>query len=180
MLRSAAGRAVARGAPAAAVPLLRRALEEPLDPAARTSTLLELGHAERRADRHSDAIAHLREAARLAADPLTRCDAVISLALSVGPVPEHNRELIPIVTAALDDSARLDRERWLMLQTALLSALYNSWSSETWSSEDPLTAEIGCPSSRSSGGDTRPRPVLHTELPFRLHHRRSSCLLGQT
>jgi DNA-binding CsgD family transcriptional regulator len=137
ILRSAATRAVDRGAPEAAVPLLRRALEEPLDPDARTSTLLELGQAERRADRHADAIEHLREAARLTADPLARCDAVISLALSVGPAPDQNRESIPIVTAALDDSASLDHERRLKLQAALLSALYNSQSSE-----DPRAAQI--------------------------------------
>ena len=146
------------GAPEAAVPLLRRALEEPLDPDARTSTLLELGHAERRADRHADAIEHLREAAQLAADPVTRCDAVISLALSVGPVPDQNRELIPIVTAALDDPASLDRERRLMLETALLSALYYSWSSE-----DPRAAAdrggVCCPRRRHPGGVHRARPA---------------------
>ena len=136
-LRSAARRAVDQGAPGAAVPLLRRALEEPLDPDSRTSTLLELGHAERRADRPTDAIEHLREAAQLAADPVTRCDAVISLALSVGAAPDQNRELVSIATAALDDTASLDRERRLMLQTALLSALHNSWSSQ-----DPRAAQI--------------------------------------
>ena len=129
-LRSAACRAVERGAPGAAVTLLRRALEEPLDPAARTSTLLELGHAERRADRHADATEHLREAARLAADPITHCDAVVSLAVSVRAAPEQNRAVIPIVAAALDDATSLDRERRLMLQTALLSVLYYSWSAQ--------------------------------------------------
>jgi hypothetical protein len=94
---------------------------------------LELGRAERGADRHAEAIEQLREAVRLAADPLTRCDAVISLGLSVGAAPDRNREFIPLVTAALDDAAELDGERRLMLK----SALYNSWSLK-----GPRAAEI--------------------------------------
>ena len=64
-LCAAADRALARGAPNAAVVLLGRALEEP--PAERRGAVLAaLGRAERHAGRTEDAVRHLREAIGLA------------------------------------------------------------------------------------------------------------------
>ena len=68
-LREAASRALARGAPDTAVTYLRRALEEPPEPAARVETLSELGLAERRVDVVAGA-GHLEEALREVEDPV--------------------------------------------------------------------------------------------------------------
>ena len=62
LLRGAAERALARGAPDAATSLLERALAEPPDTDCRGSLLFELGHAERCTGRLDAAVGHLREA----------------------------------------------------------------------------------------------------------------------
>ena len=86
-LRAAAAAALARGAPDAAVRLLRRARAEPPPPEARTDTLLELGHAEaaagapEAAERLEAAIDALGEEAADAGDEARRRRAGACLAL---------------------------------------------------------------------------------------------------
>jgi hypothetical protein len=78
-LRSAAERALARGAATTAIAYLRRALSEAGESAVRGTVLAELGMAERGADLAA-AAAHLREAVELSADAETRAQ----LALECG------------------------------------------------------------------------------------------------
>ncbi|WP_460715051.1 BTAD domain-containing putative transcriptional regulator [Nocardioides dilutus] len=68
ILRAAAGTAISRGAPEAAVALLRRALEEPVTGPDRVHVLVELGRVEVNVDGPS-AVAHLTEAYAALDDP---------------------------------------------------------------------------------------------------------------
>jgi DNA-binding SARP family transcriptional activator len=70
-LRAAARTAMARGASDSAVVLLRRALDEPVQPDARAQVLIELGLVETLLDGPAGA-AHLTEAYELVADPAER------------------------------------------------------------------------------------------------------------
>ena len=79
VLRAAATRAIAVGAPEAAVRYLRRALAEPPHPAARPGLLLELGRA-LTASGDPDAVATLGEALELNHDPQARSAAYRTLA----------------------------------------------------------------------------------------------------
>jgi DNA-binding CsgD family transcriptional regulator len=92
-LREAATRSLARGAADAAVTYLRRALEEPPEPADRIETLTELGLAERRVDVVAGA-AHLEEALNGVADPVARARLGLELGrsffrLNRGPEAVH-------------------------------------------------------------------------------------------
>ena len=80
-LVEAAREAVGQGAPAAAVPMLARALAEPPSQAVRFPLLLELGRAESALGLPA-AAEHLREAHRLAASPLDRGRAALALSWS--------------------------------------------------------------------------------------------------
>ncbi|RZS90190.1 transcriptional regulator [Motilibacter rhizosphaerae] len=71
VLTAAAATAVDRGAPEGAVAYLRRALEEPPEPAARAALLLELGRVETLGDGDA-AIGHLEQAYALAGEPRLR------------------------------------------------------------------------------------------------------------
>jgi len=121
LLCDVARHAVQRGAPDAAVPLLGRVLEEPLEADARIGVLLELGRAEHAAGLQA-ATEHLRDAVRLAGDPIKRADALLALKLTIDPNPEGCRSILPLLEAALDDLGAVDRERGLKLQAAWLSA----------------------------------------------------------
>jgi DNA-binding CsgD family transcriptional regulator len=76
-LREAAAQASARGAPASAAALLRRALEEPLDADARVAVLIELGAAERSLGL-PEAADRFIEAARIAPDHQGRLAAAVA------------------------------------------------------------------------------------------------------
>ena len=76
MLRAAAAAASGRGAPGTAADYLRRALDEPPDPAARPAVLLELGLA-LASERSPAAVTALREAVGLA--PTSRDQAAAAL-----------------------------------------------------------------------------------------------------
>lgn len=78
-LRAAAAAAAGRGAPESAVALLRRALEEPPEPALRAHLLLELGRVESQVDGIA-AAEHLTEALDLLDGPSSRAQAGYSLA----------------------------------------------------------------------------------------------------
>ena len=120
-LRAAARRACDRGAPDAAVRLLRRALEEQLEPDERGALLFELGCAERTAARVVDAAEHLRAAALVASEPRDHARAVAALGSVVQPYREdYGATLVPLVDAALGDLGDADRELRLSLETMRL------------------------------------------------------------
>lgn len=75
-LCGAADHALARGAPAAAVRYLRRALEEPPARSRRPALVLELGRAEAAAG-HPEAVERIREAAERLPDPAQRAHAAL-------------------------------------------------------------------------------------------------------
>ena len=79
-LLAAAGHARARGAPAAAATLLRRALAEPVEPSQRPEVLLELAQMELVAAGSSGiALEHLEAAYLEARDPVIRARAILSV-----------------------------------------------------------------------------------------------------
>ncbi len=116
VLRAAADRALARGAPNAAVVLLGRALAEP--PAQwRGAVLAALGRAERHAGRTEDALRHLREAIELA--PAARRDELareLALALFYHNRPEEAAGVLEAAIAGLEGPAEQVRERGLRLE----------------------------------------------------------------
>jgi DNA-binding CsgD family transcriptional regulator len=131
-LRDAASRAVQRGAPTSAVPFLRRTLEEALTSAGRIEVLLELGDAERAAGKLPDAAEHLREAVRLADDPIVRVRALVELGRTIGPDPAAHRELLASLEAtfARASALELDRDLELRLKGAFLTAAFTAGSGD--------------------------------------------------
>jgi DNA-binding CsgD family transcriptional regulator len=131
-LRDAAARAAHRGAPASAVPFLRRALEEALTSEDRVELLLELGDAERSAGKQYDAAEHLREAVRLADDPIVRARALVELGRTIGPDPAAHRELLALLDDALAGAStlELDRDLELRLKGAFLTAALTAGSED--------------------------------------------------
>jgi DNA-binding SARP family transcriptional activator/DNA-binding CsgD family transcriptional regulator len=119
-LRAAAGRALSRGSPEAAVALLRRALDEPPPIGERAATLLELGRAARLAG-HADAVRHLRPALERATSLAARVEAARELAAALtgsGDVEGAATVLGRTVDAL---PARATEERFL-LEAELLAA----------------------------------------------------------
>ena len=112
----AADRALARGAPAEAVALLGRALEEPA--AHRQGAVLAtLGRAERHAGRTEDAVGHLREALGLA--PAAERDELareLALALFYHNRAEEAAATLEAAIAGLEGPAEEVRERRLRLE----------------------------------------------------------------
>lgn len=119
-LRLAAERAREHGAPATAVVLLRRALEEPPASALRGEMLLELGSAELAIGQTTDAAEHLAEAHRCAADHQTRAGALLLLAQANPGDPSARRRIIELVEQTLPDVAHGDRELALRLRAVLV------------------------------------------------------------
>ncbi|MCO1657298.1 helix-turn-helix transcriptional regulator [Pseudonocardia humida] len=117
LLRRVAAAALGRGAPVAAEAWLRRAAAEPPPDADRAEVLFELGGAHLRlAD--PAAVAHLAEAAALAADPALRGRVVRlhALALTVAGRPA---EAVAAIEAAVAEVAAADRELGLLLEADL-------------------------------------------------------------
>ena len=115
-LREAATHTVERGAPAAAVPLFLRLLEEPRDARERAQVALELARAEYVAGLFPAATGHLEEAYRIAGDPSTRGAALALLlqaSLSSVEVLASRAEEVPQAVEALRQD---DRELALRLQ----------------------------------------------------------------
>jgi hypothetical protein len=151
-LRRAAIRAIERGAPAGAVALLRRTLEEPLATNVRIQVLFDLGDVEVAVGQPAVAAEHLREALHLAAeDPILRARALVALARTVGPNPERKRELVPLLDAALADlpASERDRELRLRLQAAALTTAFYSGAED-----DPRRKTIADELSQLAGDTT--------------------------
>jgi DNA-binding CsgD family transcriptional regulator len=121
-LHEAARAALARGAPEAAVRLLRRALLEPPTEDARVSVLLDLGSAEREADA-PEAANRFRDAYRLARDPLVRGEALRRLAWAGLPDQQRLQELGGDLDRTIAAVEPLDRELALALEGARLGGL---------------------------------------------------------
>ncbi len=141
VLRAGATDAGRRGAPAAAVPLLRRTLEEPLAVRDRTDVLMQLAVTERTAGMYDSAAAHLLAAARLADDSVSHAQAAVALALTVGPDPDRNKMLLGLLARNLDGADALERELRLRVTAAFVSAAFHAGQSELPAARK-LAAEI--------------------------------------
>ena len=115
-LREAATRTVERGAPAAAVPLFLRLLEEPLEASGRAAVLLELGRAEYAAGLVSAATGHLEDAYREAGDPIVRGHALALLLQASSGRAEVLERLGKLVPTAVDELRSEERDLALRLQ----------------------------------------------------------------
>ena len=130
-LRSAAARALERGAPDAAVAYLRRALAEPPAPSAQAAVLTALGAAELQAgelvgpDRgwqgESPAVEHLRKAVELHEDPTERAEAALLLGEALW-ARDRFREAAEAFDAAIQDVRGVNRELELRLVGHVASA----------------------------------------------------------
>jgi len=122
ILRESARAARARGATAAAVRHLQRAVMEPPSDADRAPLLLDLGIAER--DLGLEVAGdHLRRAAELADDDALHARALVETAWAAGPRRDAQRELIPLLERGAERACPHDRELALKLEAARLAAL---------------------------------------------------------
>jgi DNA-binding CsgD family transcriptional regulator len=112
-LRAAAAAASGRGAPGTAAGYLRRALDEPPDPAIRPAVLLELGLA-LASDRSPAAVTALRQAVAMAGAPRERASAALLAARVLGIWAYHDtvtpicRDALAAGGAASDPGAAAD------------------------------------------------------------------------
>jgi DNA-binding CsgD family transcriptional regulator len=118
VLREAAGRAVARGAPGEAVVYLRRALAEPPPGHDRGELLAELGKVECGVDLPA-ALEHLREAVKLIEAPGRFAEVSVEFGRALGFEGFNNAEAIEVYRAAID-SARSERPELVEVATAEL------------------------------------------------------------
>jgi tetratricopeptide (TPR) repeat protein len=119
VLRDAAGSALAKGVPATAVTYLRRALEEPPDPAIRPEVLFELGLAQFRAAQ-ADAFATLEQALELSTDPRMRGLIALELARALAAV-RHQRTALRVLEQAVDELDDTEPDLRLRLEAELVS-----------------------------------------------------------
>ena len=121
-LRDAASLALRRGAPTAAIAMLRRALAEPPPPGTVSEVLLELGQAEYTVGHGDQAAEHLEAAHREAQDPRIHGRALLVLlhTREWGGL-EGMRRLRPIVADAVRSVEPVDRELALRLRANLLA-----------------------------------------------------------
>ena len=116
-LRTAAARAVERGAPEGAIPLLQRALEEPVGDEERAELLLELGHAQLAAGQLAAAADQLAAVVRSTSDVCLRARALVPLLQNISARNSHDFEShLSLLAHTLDEIAPRDRELWLRLQ----------------------------------------------------------------
>jgi DNA-binding CsgD family transcriptional regulator len=129
-LREAARSASAKGAPTVAVTYLRRALEEPPDPAARPEVLFELGSAQFRAS-EVEAYAALEQSLDLSTDPRARGRIALELARALEVVRDHRKRLA-VLERAVDEVGDIDPDLRLHLEAQLVSVarLYPATRSE--------------------------------------------------
>ncbi len=172
VLRDAANEATRRGAPGSAVPLLRRALLEPLAGGRRTELLLELGEMERTAGLYPDAAGHLLDAVRLADDPELHAQAIVALARTVGPEPDRNRELLAPLRQALGAADAVDRELALRVKGAFVSAAFHAGQGD-----DPAAQQVAAEVARLPG-DSPGESIALSALFEHLHTLQSAAEFG--
>ena len=117
LLRRLAALALVRGAPAAAVAYLRRALAEPPSPADAGEVLLELGSAELRLVM-PEAADHLAAAVELVQEPARRATAVRELANALTRSGDADRS-VAVIASAIEVVEPHDRELALLLEAEL-------------------------------------------------------------
>jgi DNA-binding CsgD family transcriptional regulator len=117
LLRRVGADALARGAPASAVALLRRALAEPPPPASSAGVLLELGSAELRLAAPG-AVDHLTAAVELIREPGLLAMAVLRLANALTNSGDADRA-VEAIESAIELVEPHDRERALLLEAEL-------------------------------------------------------------
>lgn len=100
-LESAAGEALAQGAPQVAASYLRRALEEPVDNECRARLMMDLGCAEAQAG-DANAVEHLTAGLRGTTDPDRRVDVAVTLAHTLAAT-ERTAESITILSELGDE-----------------------------------------------------------------------------
>ena len=122
LLRAAAAAASGRGAPGTAADYLRRALDEPPDPATRPAVLLELGVA-LAAERHPSAVPTLRQAVELARTPGDRAAGALLGARVLG-IWGHHDSVTAICRDALTAGDSLGPEAADSLEGELFA---NAW-----------------------------------------------------
>ncbi len=121
-LRTAAERAIRRGAPEAAIDFLQRALAEAPDERSQAAVLVDLGMAERRLD-VAAAAKHLAEAIGYEDDPAERGGIAVQLGRSLMRDNRH-REAIPVFQKAIAELPEHEVRLRQFLTTELISA---SW-----------------------------------------------------
>jgi DNA-binding CsgD family transcriptional regulator len=117
LLRRVAGDALCRGAPAAAVAWLGRALEEPPEPPSRGTVLLELGSAELRVA-GPEAADHLAQAAELLPEPTQQATAARLLA-NARTWSGDADGAVSALDSAIEAVGPVDRELALQLEAEL-------------------------------------------------------------
>jgi ATP/maltotriose-dependent transcriptional regulator MalT len=119
-LRSAAEHARDRGAPATALVLLRRALEEPPPTSDAATVMIEVARVELDEGRPSVAREHLLAAFLEASDPRVRARAASMIVAAVPGDEAARREATQLAERALADLGDDDRELALRLQASLV------------------------------------------------------------
>ncbi len=122
VLREAAQRSLAQGAPEVAARLLQRALREPPPPEQRPELLILLGRAEREAGLPA-ARERFRDALRLAVEPVAAAEALRWLSWTIGNDAGEQAKLAADLDRAIVAVLPLDRERALALEEARLAGL---------------------------------------------------------
>ncbi|MGH3770292.1 MAG: helix-turn-helix transcriptional regulator [Pseudonocardiaceae bacterium] len=128
LLRAAAGRALTHGAVETAASLLERALSEPPPPNQRAAVHLELGHAERLANR-PEARAHLRAAFADATSPAQRARAAGELGAALMAWGGRPQEALELLLGAARELRPLDPARALEIEidAASFAVLGGRW-----------------------------------------------------
>ena len=121
-LRQAADEATARGAPASAAALLRRALQERLEPEDRVAALMTLGAAEQSLG-WPTAAEHFLQAAGATGDPRTRVEAVIAACLAAAFDAERSARALELLDQLDDGTA--DRDLTVRILNARLAATFS-------------------------------------------------------
>jgi DNA-binding CsgD family transcriptional regulator len=117
-LRRAARRALAQGAPEAAVSYLRRALAEPPEAEARVDVLVELGRAEAQLPAVTD-FAALREALALASEPRRRAEIACELGWALVGLAQNAAARV-MLEEELMRAAQLDQELTERIEALLI------------------------------------------------------------
>jgi DNA-binding CsgD family transcriptional regulator len=133
-LREAAARAVSRGAAAAGVAFLRRALAEPPPPGERGELVRELAQAELHAGEPGAAAEHFAEASRVVADPAWRAGHAWEHALALQAIGRHD-EAYALRERAADEVADVDPELALRIEASLIASACLTRSRLPWARE---------------------------------------------